>query len=445
MKDFLFGAATAATQIEGGFNQDGKSLSVWDDYSARGLIFNKQTCYFACDSYNRLEEDLALIKELGLTSYRFSLSWTRIQPTGRGAVNQKGIDYYNKLIDGLLAIGVKPFVTLFHWDLPLELEKIGGFSNRSIVERFAEYGQIVAEHFGDRVEYFSVFNEAAALIDFLYLRPVGGGKQPVSEQKAFEAVHNLLLCNAAATNSLRKYSALPVKVGMVNVTEVKMPKEENNSAHITAAQKLMFEDFGWMLGNTAFWDPVVFGKYNEGLILKHGFDLSFVQRGDMEKIACKPDFLGLNIYLGKKVETDENGNAIESTPPTDACYGDMGWDTNGSVSCMYWGPKLMQERYGLPVYVTETGISLPEWKPLEGRICDTMRTDYIRRYFAELMRAKRNGVDIRGYFVWTLLDNFEWSSGYSRRFGLVYVDHETGERTPKQSFYDYRDLIKLYQ
>ncbi len=447
MKEFLFGAATAAPQVEGGFDADGKGRTIWDEYGARGLIFNGQTANFACDSYHRLDEDLALIRDLGLNAYRFSIAWTRIQPAGSGALNKAGIDYYNRLIDGLLAIGVTPFVTLFHWDLPLPLWEAGGFLEPSIVDRFAEYAAIVAEQFGDRVQYFSVFNEAAALIDFLYMRPVGGGYdgyRPQPDQTVFRAVHNLLLCNAAATEALRKHSKLPVKVGMVNVTDVKMPKNENDPANVAAAKERMFAP-SWLLGNTTFWDPVIFGRYNEALIEKYHIDLSFVQQGDMERIACKPDFLGLNIYLGRKIELDDRGTPREAVPPDDACYGEMGWDIAGSASCMYWGPKFMQERYHLPVYVTETGVSLTEWKPLSGIIHDDMRMDYIRRYFAQLMRAKKEGTDIRGYFVWTLLDNFEWSSGYSRRFGLVYVDHETGERIPKQSFYDYRDMIGQYR
>ena len=439
---FLFGAATASVQIEGGAFQDGKGKTVWDDYCEKGLIYHKQTCAFACDSYNRLNEDLALIKKLGLTAYRFSISWARIQPAGSGAINQKGIDYYNRLIDGCLAMGVEPFVTLFHWDLPVPLWEAGGFLNRDIIERFAEYAKIVAENFGDRVKYFSVFNEAAALIDFLYLRPVGGGYEPYSMQKAFEALHTLLLCNAAATKNLRKYSKNAVRVGMVNVTDVKVPADENNPADVEAARKGTFAPHG-LFGTTTFWDPLIFGKYDECLIENNKLDLSFVQSGDMEKIKCSPDLLGLNIYRGTAVKADEHGEPVEVIPATDALDGEMGGDVVGTASCMYYGPKFLQERYKLPVYVTETGISLPEWLPKNGgRIMDTMRTDYIERYFAELKRAKADGVDIRGYFVWTLIDNFEWSSGYSRRFGLVYVNHDTGERTKKQSFYDYQALIK---
>ena len=440
MKEFLFGVATAATQIEGGYDQDGKGMSIWDEYSKKGLIQNGHTCFVTCDSYNRLEEDLDLLKELGVNAYRFSLAWPRIQPKGYGEVNPKGIEYYNKLIDGLLARGIKPVVTLFHWDMPVELDRQGGFSNRKIVDRFEEYARIVAENFGDRVEMFSVFNEAASIIDFLYIQPVGCAYPPKSNQEAFEAMHNLLLCYAAGTYALKKYSKLDVKVGMVGCSDIKMPKTEND---IEAARRAMFmPGNAFYACNTTWWDPIMFGTYNEELVKKFNLDLSFIQDGDMEYINCKQDFMGMNIYLGTTVEAGEDGNPIPSSPSLNASYGDMGEDVRRGESSMYWGPKFMQERYGLPVYVTESGISLNEWIDLDGQVNDPVRVDYIRRYFKWLKKAKTDGIDVRGYFYWTLMDNFEWSSGFKRRFGLVYSDFETGNRIKKQSFYAYKKLIE---
>lgn len=440
MKDFYFGVATAAPQIEGGYDQGGKGKSIWDDYSARGLIANGHTCFEACDSYNRLDEDLALIKELGVDSYRFSLAWPRIQPGGRGKTNPEGIAYYNRLIDGLLAMGVKPFVTLFHWDLPLEIEEAGGFSNRDIVDRFEEYARIVAENFGDRVEMFSVFNEALAAIDFLYLHPVGGGYEPKTYQEAFEAIHNLLLCNGAATRALRKYSKGNVKVGMVNCTGIKMPKTPDLCELAREATFSVGDDiFG---SNTLFHDPLVFGKYDERIFEKLGITPSYIREGDMEKIGCHPDFLGLNVYLGKKVEADENGKPKVCVPNQNAVYGDMGWDIADSASSVYYAIKFMSERYSLPVVISENGMSLPDWVDANGQVNDGARCDYIRRYGSEALRAKRDGYPVFGYYVWSLMDNFEWSSGYTRRFGLVYSDYLNKKRVKKQSFYEYSRFIK---
>ncbi len=440
--EFLFGAATAATQIEGAYEADGKGKSVWDYYSEERLIRNGHTCYNCCDSYNRLDEDLALIRELGVNSYRFSINWTRIQPTGRGPVNEKGIAYYNRLIDGLLEMGVKPMVTLFHWDLPLPLYEEGGFLNRSIVERFEEYGRIIGEYFGDRVELFSVFNEPLVVLDFLYVHTLGSKDVPRSDQEVFEAVHNLLLCNAAATYALRKYAAKPVQIGLVNCTQLKVPETVND---VDAARCATFAVGDTILDNTVtFWDPLVFGRYDERIVDKFGINLSFIQPGDMEYICCRPDFMGCNVYCGERV-ANMDGKPVAAIPSLNASYGDMGGDFIGTADCMYWGIRYMYERYKLPIYITENGCSLAEWKTREGTIDDEMRNDYIHRYFSYLWKAREEGVDICGYYVWSLMDNFEWSSGFTRRFGLVYVDFETGERTKKRSFYGYKEMIQQYE
>lgn len=445
MKDFLFGVATAATQIEGAYQQDGKGPSVWDHYSVRGLIEHGHTCYTACDSYNRLEEDLELIKGLGVNSYRFSISWSRIQPTGSGPVNEKGIAYYNQLIDRLLAMGVKPMVTLFHWDMPMPLYEAGGFLNRDIVDRFAEYGKIIAENFGDRVELFTVFNEPLVVLDFLYVHPVGGGDAVRTDQEVFEGVHNLLLCNAAATESLRKYAKKEIQVGMVNCTQLKVPATDS-AADIEAAREATFAVGNTVLDNTVtFWDPLIFGKYDERITKKFGIDLSFVQPGDMERICCKPDYMGYNVYFGETVASDANGGWKAVEPPENTSYGDKGGDLIGTAACMYWGIRFMYEKYRLPIYITENGCPLIEWKTLQGTVEDPMRSDYINRYFSYLMKAKNEGVNIRGYYVWTLMDNFEWSSGFTRRFGLVYVDFSTQERIPKSSYYNYAAMIRKYR
>ncbi len=444
--DFLFGVATASVQIEGGAFQDGKGKSVWDYYSEKGGIFRGQNCYTCCDSYNRLDEDLALIKGLGLNAYRFSISWPRIQPLGSGELNQKGIDYYNRLIDGLLAIGVKPFITLFHWDLPLPIHEQGGFLNRDlIVERFSEYGKIIAELFSDRVEMFSVFNEAAAIIDFMYLQPVGKIESAKTQQEAFEGVHNLLLANAAATYSLRKYAKQPVRIGMVNCSNLYAPYTESKE-DIEAARKATFAISDNLIGSTnTFWHPIMFGEHDKRLVEKFNLDTSFIRDGDMDYIMCKPDFMGCNVYNGETVRADENGNPVLAPHSLNAVNYSMGYDPAGMAGIAYWGIKFMSEHFGLPIYITESGTDLPDLKDRYGKVSDPVRGEIIYRYCSNLLKAKDEGIDVRGYFAWTLMDNFEWSSGFTRRFGLVYTDFETLERTPKQSYYEYRDMIDCYK
>lgn len=444
-QDFLFGVATSSTQIEGGWNQDGKGPSIWDMYSQMGLIQGKHTCFECGDSYNRLEEDLELIRNLGVNSYRFSINWTRIQPKGRGPVNQKGIDYYNRLIDGLLAMGVKPNITLFHWDMPVPLHDEGGFLNRDIVERFREYGKIVAENFGDRVEMFNVFNEAMAIIDFLYVRPVGKYVEPRCDQEVFQAIHNLMLCNAAATESLRKYSKKQVQVGMVNCSFTCYP-ETDTQADIDAARKATFRLGEGILDSiTTFWQPLICGAYDQRMIEKFRLDTSFIQPGDMEMIQCKPDFMGCNVYTASCVRSDGKGGWEYVSPSVNTPWGGLGNQFLQAACCMYYGISFIYEKYNLPIYITENGIDLLEWKTLDGKVVDTMRGDYLERYLSWLMKAKEAGVDIRGYYAWSLMDNFEWSSGFSRRFGLVYVDFDTKERTPKSSYYHYKGLIERYK
>lgn len=440
MNDFLFGVATSAVQIEGGYDCNGKGISIWDEFSKRGLIQNGVTCFKTCDSYHRLEEDLNLLKELGVNSYRFSLSWTRIQPKGYGPINQDGIDYYNRLIDGLLERGIKPMITLFHWDMPIELFNKGGFANKEIVEHFKEYAEIVAIYFSDRVELFSVMNEAEAIIDFMCLRPVGNGYESMNTQKAFECLHNLLLCNAAATYALRKNARGKIQVGMVNTTRTLIPLNKEAEPY---AEKEMFEANNSLFGNTTFWDPVFFGKYDEKLINNLGIDLSFVKEGEMEYIKCVPDFLGINIYIGKKVELDQNKKLIQKIS-INATFGDMSGDYMDTAEAAYYGPLFMERRYHKPVYITENGCSLSECL-IDGKVIDQVRAEYIKRYLEQFLRAKKDGVDARGYYVWSLMDNFEWSSGYTRRFGIVYTDFETCNRYPKESFYAYKRMIREYK
>lgn len=442
MKDFLWGVSTSSAQVEGGWDQDGKGETIWDYYSKVGACYNKNSCLIACDSYNRVDEDIALMKELGINSYRFSLAWARLIPDGEGEVNQKGVDFYSRYIDKLLEAGIEPFMTVYHWDLPLALYKKGGFSNRKIVDWMEKYARVVGKAYGDRVKYFSMFNEPECLTDFTYLHPIIDGVEEVqSLQTTFEAMHNILLCNGVGTRALKETVRKDAVFGVANATDICMPKTDKD---IEAARQLMWAPRkGFLFDHVGFLDPIFFGKYNEAFLKEFKLDTSFIKQGEMEIIHCPLDFIGLNIYTGNTVEFDENGKAVYSTIGPNAEYSSN--LRRFTPNAMYYGPKFIQERYNRPIYITENGVALSDTLDEDGGVTDNGRIKYLKTYVEELLRAKKDGVDIRGYFHWSFLDNFEWKSGYWPRFGLVHTDFETLKRTPKKSFYSYRDLIKEKQ
>lgn len=438
MKGFLWGASTSATQVEGAWKKDGKGETIWDYYSKNKAIFNEHTCFDACNCYNRTQEDIALMKQLGLNSYRFSLSWARMIPEGEGAINQKGLDFYSKFVDDLLAAGIQPNVTLYHWDLPMGLYKQGGFSNRKMMDWMENYADLVGKTLGDRVKYFSVFNEPECIADFMYRHRVWDAVEPVeSRQTTFEAMHNIMLANGASTRALRRTIAKDAKVGIVTATDVYVPSSLDD---IEAAREAMFgprEDL--LFDNGGFLDPICTGKHSEMLVNHFGLDLSFVKDGDMDIIKCDPDFIGTNIYTASIAGRDENGKVIRLPEnPNDTYSSNM---RRFEPESLYYGTKFLYERYGLPIYITENGVALSETIDQEGKLNDDSRVEYLRTHIDASLRAKADGVDLRGYYVWSLFDNFEWRAGYYPRFGIIHVNYETFKRTPKKSYWYYRDRI----
>lgn len=440
--DFVWGAATSSYQIEGAYKEDGKGLNIWDVYTKDpGRIYEGHTGDIACDHYKRYKEDVALMKEMGLKAYRFSINWARIFPEGTGRINQAGVEFFNRLIDELLQGGIEPYVTLYHWELPYELYKRGGWMNPDIVEWFGAYAKTAAELFSDRVKYFFTVNEPQCFIGlgFLHQDHAPGLKAPYKD--TFLMAHNVMKAHGRAVQKLREYGKQKLVIGYAPTAGVSYPKTENPE-DVAAAREMFFamnelSDWTW---NVAWWsDPVLLGHYpEEGLECFEPY-LPKITEEDMKLISEPIDIYGQNIYNGKCVERGEDGKpkVVKRYPgfPRTA----IGWPV--TPECLYWGPKFLYERYEKPIYITENGMSCHDVISLDGKVHDPNRIDFLSRYLGQLKRAAQE-IDVRGYFQWSLTDNFEWSRGYGERFGLVYVDYRNQERILKDSAYWYRDVIR---
>lgn len=442
MEKFLWGAATAATQVEGGYNKDGRSLSIWDVGCLTGHIRDKHTTFDTCNTYNNVQTDVDILKKLGANSYRFSISWSRLIPDGVGEVNPLGAKYYNDLIDGLVANGIEPFVTLYHWDLPQCLMEKGGLLNRDFAEWFEYYAKTCARLFGDRVKYFTTFNEPECIC---YLGYGTGGHAPYINggiEKAASAAHNLLRANGKAVRILKKLCP-GVKVGFSIAAGPRMPWKEGDEE---AAREAMFAgnpfDRDSLFNNAFFTDAIYFGKYPEHIVSKFSRPFIYDER-DMEEIKCDIDFFGINLYQGSYITKKGDGYEIVYCPvntPKSLS------DCNFTPTCIYYGAKFMSERYGgLAIYITENGVSLTDAVGLDGTVNDDSRIRFINDHVEQAVKCRKDGVNLKGYFHWSLYDNLEWGSGLSKRFGLVYTDFETFEKTPKKSFWFYKELIEKYK
>lgn len=434
-KGFLWGASTAAYQIEGAYNKDGKSPSIWDTYSHDGRCFRNQNGDVACDHYNRYVEDVELMAELGINSYRFSISWSRIIPNDDGKISQQGIAFYSKLVDELLIHNITPMVTLFHWDLPQYIFEKGAFMRRDIVNDFERYVQAVVDALGDRVKYFNTINEAQSALSGYYCRGLAPGIE-LSQKDMLTSMHNLLCCHGKAVRTIR--AKVPdAKIGFAMCGWIPCPKEESQS-NIEKCRELLFsvDENHPTDCIVCMADAVYTGKYPKYFLEKFADILPDIKDGDMELISSKIDFIAQNIYSGYYV--DENGNKVSfvNGSPMNNC----GWDD--IPESIYWGMKFMYERYKLPIIITENGYSQNDRVCLDGKVHDSYRIDMMTRYLKNIRKAINDGIEINGYYHWSLLDNFEWQSGYSQRFGLIYVDYSTCERIKKDSFVFYQNVIK---
>lgn len=432
-KDMLWGAASAAYQIEGAYNEDGRGMSIWDSLSD-GHVVHGDNGNIACDSYHRFEEDIALMKNMGIDAYRFSISWPRIVPK-KGMVNEKGIAYYNRLVDELLKNGIRPMVTLYHWDLPMWLHEEKGWYSEAISEYFAEYTGIVVDALSDRVTDWMTMNEAATFVGAGYLEGIHAPFEKVLpgsdefNKSVSVLTKNVLLAHGKAVRIIREHSKQPAKIGIAMDGWFYRPKNLSEEAMRAAAERTFVNEtnchrINWWL------DPIVFGKANGELA-------KYISKEEMAIISQEIDFVGYNCYKSNDLD-DDNGQNPEVTPgiPRTA----MGWAI--TEDALYYATKLIYGRYKLPILITENGMANVDFVMSDGKVHDPQRIEYLKLYLEGLKKAADEDIPIIGYMYWSIMDNFEWAEGYDKRFGLIHVDYKTGKRTPKDSYYWYADYIK---
>jgi beta-glucosidase len=433
--DFLWGTATSAYQIEGAPLADGAGPSIWQRFShTPGKMTNGDTGDVACDHYHRYPEDVAIMRDLGCNAYRFSISWSRILPEGTGRVNQGGLDFYKRLTDALREAGIRPMATLYHWDLPAALDDRGGWLNRDVANWFAEYAEAACRALDDRVEFWATLNEPWVVVDGGYLHGALAPGHSILHEAPI-AAHNLLRSHGLAVQAYRAFGKRPI--GIVLNLEPKYPAslDAEDLAALQRADAYI---------NRQYMDPLFFGSYPAELPGMWGDAWPDFPSADFDIIRAPIDFLGINYYKRAVTRADERvivQRASEVRQPG-AIYTDVGWEVypQGLTDLLLW----VRERYGaMPIYITENGSAFYDPPAALGDIVeDPLRVHYLREHLAALGRAIEQGVDVRGYFAWSLLDNLEWSHGFTKRFGIVHVDFATLKRTLKRSALVYRDLIR---
>lgn len=458
--DFLFGAASAAYQVEGAWNQDGKGPTNWDEFSKiPGKTFEGTNGDVAVDHYNRYKEDIALMAEMGLESYRFSISWARIYPEGTGNINQKGIDFYNNLIDECLKYGIVPFVTLYHWDLPLTLEKKGGWLNKETSEAFVNYAITCFKEFGDRVKNFITFNETVVFCSLGYL----AGAHPPGiindHKKYFQATHNVFYTHAKVVKEYKKLNLFG-EIGLSNVFSPAFPVDEEKD-NLFAANHANEFGINW------YFDPILKGEY-PSYVVKELEKMGILPDWTKEELqvikegAIYNDFIGLNYYQPTRVEyikgeveeveaTRENSTGSPGNPSFDRVYRSVKmknkrytkWDWEISPEGFLNGLEMLRDKYGqIKIYITENGLG-DEDPIIDGEVCDVPRINFIKEHLKAVKEAVNKGVHIKGYYAWSAIDLLSWLNGYKKQYGFIYVDHKNNlERKKKMSFYWYKNIIK---
>jgi beta-glucosidase len=442
---FVWGAATAAYQIEGAARDDGRGPSIWDTFSRTpGRVFSGHTGDVACDHYHRYADDVAIMAELGLRAYRFSISWPRIRPDGTGPVNPAGLDFYDRLVDELRGHGITPFVTLYHWDLPQTLEDRGGWTSRETAEQFASYAAAVYARLGDRVETWTTLNEpwCAAFLGYASGVHAPGRRDPAA---AFAAAHHLMLGHGLAARALRAAGARTI--GVTLNPDAVFPADPDSQADLAAVRVVD------AVKNRIFFDPVLRGKYPDEVLqhMSRFTDLAFLADGDDKVIGEPIDLLGVNYYAPTYVRAKVGaaGSApypgtegIEFLPPAGPVT-EMGWRIEPSTLTVLL-ERISRDYPGIPILITENGAAFDDApSPADpGRVADPDRISYLDGHLRAAHRAISRGVDLRGYLLWSVLDNFEWAEGYRKRFGIVHVDYDTQRRTVKDSGRWYQEVIR---
>jgi beta-glucosidase len=454
-RDFVWGASTSAYQIEGARRADGGGESIWDQFSRKpGKVRQGQTGETACQHYHHYREDVKLFAALGLRAYHFSVSWPRVLPDGTGDINERGLDFYDRLVDALLAENITPWITLFHWDLPSALYARGGWLNPDSAAWFARYAELVVKRLSDRVRHFITLGEP---ICFIGTGMFKGGHAPGDQHElrdVLQAGHHALLAHGTAVRAMRAAARQPLQIGLKGVSEPRVPVPPElallgnsdpvyRDADIHAARELTFRvdarpdaSSVWFM---SWWtDPIYLGAYPERALADYGRAAPRIKAGEMAIIGERLDFFAVNTYKGIWARAGAEGPEDVEFPPgfPTSTYG---WPIVPEAA--YWGPRFLHERYRLPIVITENGLACRDWVGVDGRVRDSQRIDFLHRYLREAHRAISDGVPIFGYFHWSALDNFEWDEGYNQRFGLIHVDFSTQKRTPKDSAHFYRDVI----
>jgi beta-glucosidase len=440
---FVWGAASASYQIEGAIQEEGKGLSVWDQFCRQpDRVWAGQSGEIACDHYHRFAEDIQIMADIGLQAYRFSIAWSRVLPEGVGTVNAKGLDFYDSLVDELLTHQIQPWVTLFHWDFPDSLYTQGGWLNPDSADWFADYVGVVVERLSDRVQHWITLNEPQCFIGLGHLT----GEHAPGLQLGFSDIlrlsHHVLLAHGKAVQEIRAKARTKPTIGISMYGVVKVPASPTpqDIQIATQAMAAVTEKTAWQ--NTWFADPILLGRYpEEGLSFFHA-ELPPIGSEDFQTIAQPLDFLGLNIYSGRRVSANASGEPAIQPAPLGAPITSMDWEV--MPDSLYWGTRFFYERYHLPLVITENGMPNLDWVHQDGKVHDPQRIDFHTRYLQALEQAIAEGVNIQGYFVWSFTDNFEWAYGFKQRFGLVYIDYETQARILKDSAAWYKTVIQSH-
>lgn len=442
-EDFVWGVASSAYQIEGRDADDGAGKMIWDTFTEEGHILDGKDAYVACDHIHRYKDDYKMMRLLGVKAYRFSVSWSRIMPEGTGRVNEKAITLYRDMIQEMHKNGITPYLTMYHWELPQALQDKGGWLNEEIIDWFGEYAKVIAENFSDLCEYFITLNEPECFAGLGYLSGVHAPGLRKTYQETFQIVHNALRAHGKAVINLRKYAKQPIKIGYAPTCGMAYPASDKPE-DIEAARKVLFSFYNpmdnWTWNVAWFNDPVFLGRYPDNGLEQFKEYLPTITEEDMELIHQPIDFMGQNVYNGYMIRAGKDGETEFVDRPAGFPKTAANWPV--TPECLYWGVQFLYDRYRMPLYITENGMSCHDIVSADGQIHDPNRIAFLDAYLSALQKASDDGADVRGYFLWTFLDNFEWDKGYTERFGIVHVDFATQKRIAKDSAYWYQKTME---